>query len=122
MLRFAINECRYNVPQGAQGQIDFGGFLQPITGGAGFGLSFRSSQINQVELTLSDAVVVRSHLLDAYRENAMRARAGLVHESRSDYPVFRANTEKLFTFVYVVHGVGSQTRDNDAFVWHLLQA
>lgn len=42
MSTFAIYQCRDNIPQGREGQVDFGCFLQPLTCSSSLGLSFWS--------------------------------------------------------------------------------
>lgn len=50
----AIHQGTDHIPQRTQGQVDLGGFLQPVPGGPRLALPFAPSQIHQVQLPHPD--------------------------------------------------------------------
>lgn len=91
MVFFPIHQCRYDVSQGAQGQVDFGGLLDSLVLEVGFTLPFGASQVDKIELTDPEflyAILVNFALLDPDGENAVGSGGLFVHGGLSNDPIF----------------------------------
>lgn len=105
--------------QSRERKINFGGFLQPVTCGASFGLTLGAGQIDNVQFADFDvrfALVVDFRGLDRDGEDGVGAGRVLVHVGLADVAHQTTLFEHLEHVLRGFHDVGGQVFDVDASV------
>mmetsp|Transcript_27415 Transcript_27415/g.78766 ORF Transcript_27415/g.78766 Transcript_27415/m.78766 type:complete len:517 (-) Transcript_27415:561-2111(-) len=113
----AVHERGDHVAERRQGEVDLGGLLQPVAGGAGLALPLGARQVDHVQLADADvalAVGSQRALLHRDHEDRVRPRRTLVHVGRRNAPVREPLLQDLVHVLDALHHEGLKILHIDA--------
>ena len=124
VLGLAVDERRYDVAERRERQVDLGGLLEAIAGGARLRLALAARQVHQIELAdlvVLLALLVRLAHLHANGEHGVRTRRVGVHERGARRPIPVALLHELLARADRLALVPRQLRHVHALVRMLVQ-